>query len=144
MVTVKINGKEVEGSAADIAAILNTMAGGGVRPAGGEPWRWTDDAVEELIQSAYGPTMKVLRAFVEHGRTLSYTDLCKYSGRRGLELVGPLSALRKRARKAVGHKQAQLVYVKWTVPGDREKRQYSIHADAYDRLCELVRSKAGK
>jgi hypothetical protein len=99
-----------------------------------DTWRWNDEAVKEVADGCYGKSEKLLRAFVQHGRELKYKDLCRYTSMRGLHLVGPLSAIRKRVKKAIGHDNAKLILKRWVIPGNRDERIYSIHEDAYDAL----------
>lgn len=105
---------------------------------GRDTWRWNDEAVEEVVDGCYGKSEKVLRAFVQHGGELKYKDLCRYTQMRGLQLVGPLSAIRKKVKKAIGHDKAKLIEQRWVVPGDREERVYFIHPDALDALKKAL------
>jgi hypothetical protein len=102
-------------------------------------WRWNEAAVEAVVEHVWGKGEKVLRAFVEHGREMKYKDLCKLTGLRGLQLVGPLSGIRKHVKKAIGHDRAKLIESRWVVPGDRDERIYSIHSDAYEALCRIMK-----
>jgi hypothetical protein len=140
MAKVKLNGLEVELSLDELEELTRRMSknsgviGGLQNEKRNDIWHWNDKAVKEVADGCYGKSEKVLRAFVQHGRELKYKDLCKYTTMRGLELVGPLTAIRKRAKKAVGHDNAKLILKRWVVPGNRDERIYFIHEDAYDAL----------
>src|SRR6476659_1962177 len=99
MAKVKLNGLEVELSLDELEELTRRMSknSGVTRDLQNEKkndiWHWNDKAVKEVADGCYGKSEKVLRAFVQHGRELKYKDLCKYTTMRGLELVGPLTAI---------------------------------------------------
>ncbi|SRR5579884_2307313 len=107
-----------------------------------QTWHWTDEAVADVVEHVWGSGEKVLRAFADHGRELKYKELCKYTGLRGLSLVGPLSAIKKFVQNAVGNRNAKLIDRRWTIPGNRDERIYYIHPDAWDALRKIMKGKA--
>jgi hypothetical protein len=146
MVTLRLNnGLEFEGSAEELAEIagrleqLTLKRTTGTANHGDVTWRWNDDAVDTVIDQSYGKALEILQVFGKHGRELKYSDLCRLTGLRGLQLVGPLSAIRKKAKKAIGHDKAKLIEKRWVIPGNRDERIYSIHSDAYERLRERLK-----
>lgn len=140
MAKVKFNGLEVELSLDELEELtrrMNKHSAADQIPRGeksNDTWRWNPEAVNEVVDACYGRSEKVLRTFVDHGRELKYKDLCRYTGLRGLQLVGPLSAIRKKVKKAIGHDKAKLILTRWVIPGNRDERIYSIHEDAFDAL----------
>ena len=140
MAKVKLNGLEVELSLDELEELTRRMARNPLatesprNEKAADTWRWSDAAVKEVADGCYGKSEKVLRTFIQHGRELKYKDLCRYTSMRGLQLVGPLSAIRKRVKKAVGHDNAKLILKRWVIPGNRDERIYFIHEDAYDAL----------
>jgi hypothetical protein len=133
------NGFKFEGDKDELIALMKELDGdSSISPEQSEPanWRWTQDAVEKLFDMLYGDKLKVIKAF-KKGRVLKYHEFCKLTGLRGQELSARLGAITKNSRNAVGHDDAWLIDKEWTVPYDRDERNYFIHPDAYPYLAKL-------
>lgn len=148
MAKLTFEGFTFEGTPEELAELTQRLNPGSRQPsrssvpANGLPratWRWNDEAVRTVVNHVWGKGEKVLRAFVDHGREIKYKDLCRYTGMRGLQLVGPLSGIRKHVQNAIGHHYAKLIESRWVVPGDRDERIYSIHTDAWESLCRVMK-----
>src|SRR5258708_37344366 len=109
MAKIKLNGLDVELSLDELEDLMKRMSKNSnvTEPLqngkGNDTWHWNDEAVKEVADGCYGKSEKLLRAFVDHGRELKYKDFCKYPSRGGLQLVGPLSAARRRVDNASGY-----------------------------------------
>jgi hypothetical protein len=113
-------------------SIISTSSGAHSKAA---DWKWTEENVKDMLDSLNDQTFKVLKAFKKTS-TIKYHELCKSSGLRAQKLAIRLTAIRRNAQKAVGHKGAWLVNRRWTIPGDREQRDYYIHPEAYPYLLK--------
>jgi hypothetical protein len=139
-------GFEFEGDKDELIALMEELQEG-TAPAPNIPlppskpsaasWRWTEEAVEKMFNMLYEGKLEVIKAF-KKSRVLKYHELCKLSGLRGQELSARLAAITKNSQKAVGHDEAWLIDHEWTVPYDREQRNYFIHPEAYPYLARLL------
>lgn len=154
MAKLMFGGMEFEGSPKELAEIAKILEAGGASVTsasntgassnGVQPnatWRWNDRAVDSVVNLSYGTSLKVMEAFAQHGRELKYKDLCRLTNMKGIKLVAPLSAISKKAKKAIGHHDARLIDSRWVIPGNRDERVYWIHPDAFDRMKQALKQK---
>src|SRR5947207_1904754 len=110
----------------DLMMELETKSASGTMPKAKSDWHWNEDSVDKLATILDGQKLNVVRAFKKN-RTLKYRELCKLTGLRGQALSARLAAITKNSQRAVGHEKAWLIDHVWTVPGDRDERDYYIH-----------------
>jgi hypothetical protein len=133
-------GFEFEGSKDELITLMEELQGGVPTPfikSGSASWRWTQEAVGTMFDMLYGDKLAVVKAF-KKDRVIKYHELCKLCGLRGQELSARLAAITKNSHKAVGHDDAWLIDHEWTVPNDRDQRNYFIHPEAYPHLAKLL------
>jgi hypothetical protein len=141
MANINLNGMEVELTLDELEELTERLSrkkhaitGDTGNAKDTDTWRWNSAAMDQVVDACYGKSLKILQVFVEHGRELKYKDLCKFVGLRGLHLVGPLSALRKKVKRAIGHDKAKLIEQRWVIPGNRDERIYYIEPEVYELL----------